>query len=1813
MPKRADCIRLRGVRQNNLKGFDLDLPIGRLTVVTGLSGAGKSSLVFETLHAEGQRRYVETFSPYTRQFMELLGRPAVDSIENIRPSIAIQQSNTVKSSRSTVGTITELCDYFKVWFANAATLHDPATGRPISDDSPQSAWKEILEAHRDETLFVTFEINKPDKLEWPEILESLGAQGYTRAIHKEALVRIEEICPSGLNGKDGLQVIQDRLTIQSKTRSRFIEAAQQAFAFGKGRLQLFDTTGGPLAEFTQGLSSPETGKTFRPATPALFSFNSPIGACPACRGFGRVIEIDDRLVIPDHRLSIDEGAIRAFQGGIYGASLRDLQRAAKKHKVRTHIPWSRLNKRELKFVMMGEPDHKPGGNKWYGVRRFFDWLNGNLYKMHVRVFLSKFRSYSLCPACQGARLQAEALNWKWQGRALPELYRKSVSELIEILEGAAPSLTQTGAGTGAGGNGRASPASERNSAFQGVLSRLCFLRDVGLGYLTLDRSSRSLSGGETMRVNLTSCLGSALTDTLFVLDEPSVGLHPRDMERLIDILRRLTGLGNTVVVVEHDEAVMRAADHLIEVGPEPGINGGRLTFEGSCAQILKSETRTGRFLSGREEIPVPGERRICPSDSKTLSISGASKHNIRDLSLRIPQQRLVCLSGVSGSGKSTLLNNVIYQNLLAQKGLSVEDPASIRDIESGLPLSEVVLIDQSPASKTPRATPASFTGAWDGIRKVFSKTEMAKAADMGPGYFSYNSSHGRCETCSGLGSERIEMQFLSDIYVPCETCEGRRFKDEALEITYNNRNIADIQEMDVTEALIFFSEHPGVVRPLQSLIDVGLGYLKLGQPLNTLSGGESQRLKLVRYLGRITPSGSASESRKKRSSPPLPGAVTGSNGRGGDHSALILIDEPTTGLHRADVKRLIAVFQKLVDAGRSLIVIEHNLDLLKVADWIVEMGPEAGPGGGRVVAQGTPEQIARAGCETASYLREALHEGRFGQNDNPDRLAKQATSNAQPIHLSAQNEALAVAEKQSSYNVPDSIFGVQTSAFPKRLSIKGAREHNLKNVSTEIDHNKVTVITGVSGSGKSSLAFDIIFAEGQRRFMESMSAYARQFVEQMPRAEVDELHGIAPTIAIEQRVTRGSRKSTVATITEVAQYLRLLYARIGIQHSPTSGEAVVRQSEAVLQKRLTHLLQEYQASDSKFKVEPGPTRQATNPVVSPEATFATLDLLYLCAPLLRGRKGHHGPLANWARDHGYSMLRIDGQLVPLDQFQKLDRYKEHDIDLVVAAFPRGKRPGVPAKAEAAYGRTLPSSLKEALKLGKGSALLLDGNGTTLSWLSTRRTDPATGEAYPELDPKHFSWNSPRGWCPACRGYGQLFDWMTKEDEENNPLKDRPHGAEDGEICPDCNGARLNKLSRAVRLALKKRRAPNAQGSTPSRKHSKLDVRSSIFDLPESASLPELLSLTPIQLIRALKSVKTTTRTKPILNELLPEIEERLRFMDRVGLGYLTLDRATATLSGGEAQRIRLAAQLGSNLSGALYVLDEPSIGLHARDNARLIESLKQLRERGNTLVIVEHDEATMRHADKIIDLGPAAGVHGGEIVASGTLAQIKRNKQSITGKYLRKGMTHPLRGSYRELPPPWSPRKKKSNESWISLQGAALRNLKGFDAQIPKRCLTVVCGVSGAGKSSLIRDLLKPLVKAAALAKAPKFTPKDLVTDQGRTSNAARRKPNKANIQSSKLDAAQFSKQPAMSLRPEQGATFKALHHANDARHVIEVDQSPIGKTPRSTPATYIGAFDIIRQIYARLPRPTRGAIPQAPSPSTPAEAAARPARAPDA
>jgi excinuclease ABC subunit A len=994
-------------------------------------------------------------------------------------------------------------------------------------------------------------------------------------------------------------------------------------------------------------------------------------------------------------------------------------------------------------------------------------------------------------------------------------------------------------------------------------------------------------------------------------------------------------------------------------------------------------------------------------------VNDATVNNLRDFSCSIPLGRLVGLCGVSGSGKSTLLHQVIGR----RDPESGDEATELKWVKFDQEPAEVALVDQSPATRTPRSNPALYVGAWDAIRTLLGNSAEAKAAGLTPSHFSFNAGEGRCERCGGAGWETVEMQFVSDVALPCPSCNGKRFRDEVLSFRYDGKSVGDLLAMSVTEARQFLGERTPASAQLACLEEVGLGYLSMGQPLTTLSGGEAQRLKLVRYLSKI-------DTRKS--------------------GALLLLDEPTTGLHREDVARLIGLLHRLTEAGHSLIVVEHHLDVLKSCDWLLEMGPEAGPAGGKLVAEGTPAVVAQAGTVTGRFL---------AQGD--DAFAPASTAAGKPR--------------------------------PTSISLRGAREHNLKDVSLEIPHGSLTVMTGVSGSGKSSLAFDILFAEGQRRFLECVSAYARQFVEQLPKPDIDSLTGLPPTVAIEQRVTRGSAKSTVATVTEVAQYLRVLFARAGVLHSPTTGEPLEEMTEDAVVR-----------------------------LVAKKAKSLKKGSLLIAAPLVRSRKGHHRPLAEWAETKGLRLLRCDGKLLKVDGFEGLDRYSEHDVDAVFGELRPDGLIRLPDETEESGEKALRTLVRQTLAAGKNACVLLAPDGHQVAYLSTSRSDPATGESFPEVDPKHLSWNSPRGWCPDCRGHGLEVTTFSSDEEESineNAIADRVGEA----VCPTCRGERLGPIGRSVKLAGPKGR---------------------------SLSLPGLLRLQPDESLAFLNGLKLEAREKAIVGALLPEIGARLRFLDSVGLGYLALDRGADTLSGGEAQRIRLAAQLGSTLSGALYVLDEPSIGLHPRDNDRLIGSLKDLRDRGNTVLVVEHDEDTMRAADLVVDMGPGAGVHGGTIVAQGTAAALEKRADSVTGRFLKEAIPHPLRGARRPVAGKGAPAE------WVRLKNASLRNLKGFDVQIPVGRLTVVCGVSGAGKSTLVTDLLAPAIRAAIAKKKDGLTGKEA------------------------LAAVSHDGKPA----------FTTLSGLKGFRQLVVVDQEPIGKTPRSTPATYIGAWDLIRERLASLP-----------------------------
>jgi excinuclease ABC subunit A len=972
---RVPMIRLRGVRHNNLKNFDLDLPTRELIVVTGLSGSGKSSLAFDTLFAEGQRRYIETFSPYARQFFDRMDKPQVDRIDGIPPAIAIEQRNAVKTTRSTVGTMTELTDYMKVLWPQVARLHCRQCGQPVRKDSPGTIWADVNgRAGNGHEVLVTFDLPLSERLSMSETLALVAKQGYQRLLVAGAVVRLEEALVRQNGTPKGITVVQDCVKMAHSNRARFAEACEQAYHFGKGRFTihwLAESKITAAALYSSSYHCAACDIAYREPSSALFSFNHPVGACAACRGFGRIITIDYQRAIPDRSLTLARGAVRPWQTGQGAECQRDLARMCRHSGIPMDVPFHQLRREHQERVINGDPDYGKDEEHewpraWYGVKGYFRWLESKAYKMHVRVLLSRYRAYSPCPECKGARFQPETLLYKAQTEAglitLAEFYQLPIGRALDL----ATELKLGG------------EADHADLALAEVRSRLQYLVDVGLGYLTLDRPTRSLSGGETERVNLTTCLGTRLVNTLYVLDEPSVGLHARDTERLVQILKALRDAGNTVVVVEHEASVMRAANRIVDLGPGHGEGGGEVVCNGTFAEVTRCRRSiTGQYLSGARRSEIPARR---PIDETTprLTIAGANDHNLKNITVEIPLGRFVCLTGVSGSGKTTLARDVLVPQLQArfsrrctredeQENEETEPTSAARgtSVTGHEDLRQVVLVDQSALGKTPRSNPAVYIGAFDAIRELFADSDLARQRGLSPSAFSFNSTQGQCERCRGAGFEKIEMQFLSDVYIRCPDCNGRRYRPHILEVKLkaslpeekvSEWSIADFLEASVDTTLLLllsFMDKPAarrVATRLKLLQDVGLGYLRLGQPVNTLSGGESQRLKLIRHLADIADVGFAECG-----------------------PALFVLDEPTTGLHFEDVRVLLTVLQRLVESGNSLLVIEHNLDVIKSADWVIDLGPDAGERGGELVARGTPEQIADTpGSHTGTALREVL-------------------------------------------------------------------------------------------------------------------------------------------------------------------------------------------------------------------------------------------------------------------------------------------------------------------------------------------------------------------------------------------------------------------------------------------------------------------------------------------------------------------------------------------------------------------------------------------------------------------------------------------------------------------------------------------------------------------------------------------------------------------------------------------------------------------------------------------------------------------------
>jgi len=1527
-----NTLKIRGAAENNLKNLDIDLPHDKFITISGLSGSGKSTLAFDTIYAEGGRRYIETFSPYTRQYLDRLEEPKMVSMEGVRPALALEQRNRVSNSRSTVGTVTDINEFLKLLFSRISIPYCTNCNSDVKGYRPEQILNEILETiDKSETIYLGFKLNISPKAEIGEILKVIESEGYLRfySLQSERILRGEEYL---INDGRELIVIVQRFRGEY---AQLLSAINHALTVGRGEVYLIEELKGKFSfkNYTESVVCPTCKEVFPPAKPYFFSFNSPLGACSSCNGFGQVLSVAEELVI-DEEKSIKNGAVSCW--GKTSPEYKKLLQFCEKGEIPITLAWSEMKAAHRKLIFSGGTLNSL---KFKGVEEWFTALLKKRHKLHVRVFLARYRREFPCHACHGSRLQPLGSKYRVWGDDIQKFWSQPIEKLKLKFENH---------------HNKNEKDDSVKIPFQEILTRLKYLEEIGVGYLTLNRVTKSLSGGEFQRVNLTSILGASLTNSTIVLDEPTIGLHPSDTERLIRSARLLRDRGNTVIVVEHDREMIRASDIVVDIGPNAGKEGGEIVYNGEPSGLKHGHT--AEYLNRKH---IPKYRTTLSGFKSFIKIKKAHAHNLKNVTVQFPHNAISVVTGISGSGKSSLIQECL---------------ATGRDCElTGTDGFEIVAVDQQPVGRTPRANIGTYSGIWDIVREQLALTAESIQLGFSKSTFSFNVDGGRCPFCSGAGYNRIEMQFLPDVFVTCDVCNGERFQDAVLGVKLYGLTVSELLGVTVDDLAVYVEKNfdesvkKKVLNLTAPLIKFGLGYLRVGHSLNQLSGGEAQRLKLATYL------------------------------QEGAKNKLFLLDEPTTGLHPKNVRDLIEGLDQIVKEGNSIIVIEHNLDLIYNSDWIVDLGPGGGEYGGELIVAGELENVLAKKENQKSLTISALL-GEVGKI---------------PIKVP---------------NVP-AYFELP----PDRISVVKAKEHNLKDVSLEIPHQKITVITGVSGSGKSTLAFDIIYSEGQRRFIDSLSPYARQFIKQLKRAEVERVVGIPPTVAVSQKTAPPIGISTVATTTELYQFLRLLYSKIGLQLCPDHQLPISTfSSEQILQE----FIEKYHGKR-----------------------------IWLRAPVIQGRKGNYTELFRRALKSGLDTAYIDGKYVEIYDELRLERNKIHWISLVVATL----------KVDKGNPSLLLEGINQALALSGGTLeLVCDDRYNAPTIYSTDRICPKCHRGFRPLDPQDFSFRSNRGVCEKCRGYGQV------ENKKGISVK-----------CNECGGARISQIGRDV-----------------------------IFN---ERRIFELTAMRAAELRSFFANANYSRREKTIAQPILKEINHRLDIIESVGLEYLSLDRDSHTLSGGESQRLRLARTLGAPLSGVCYIFDEPSIGLHSQDHASLLRTLEEVRDQGNTVIVVEHDEDTIRAADYILDFGPVGGSKGGQLLAEGTVDEIEANPNSVTGKALLARTN----GEFLAV----NGRSLKKSE-FLELKDCSDNNLKAINVKFPIGALTTVVGVSGAGKSSLVFGSLKTKILA---------------------------------------DLAKKSKRELM--QQQDGVT-----------KLLEIDQSSIGRTPASIPASFLGILTEIRDLFSGVP-----------------------------
>lgn len=1653
--KLSQEILLQGVKVHNLKEISLTLQKRQLILFTGVSGSGKSSLAFDTLYAEGQRAYVESLSLHARRRMEQMAKADVTLIEGMTPSIAIDQKKEGRSPRSTVGTISGIYDFLRLLYARIGTPFCPVSHEAVQPLSESEIIEKIATSFPDRTKIILFApCFKGKKGENKELFSDLARLGYTRVRLDGRIIDLSDEPDINPDEPHDIDYIIDRMELSKENLGRLTEGVKRALELGKGNLSVQHHSSKEEISLSEHGYSPSSGLFYPKLEPHDFSFNHPKGACPSCQGLGTDLQfIEEKVIDPEKSISQDCCLVASSAQTVrYGNIYANL---AKIYRFSLSTPWKKLSREAKQVFLYGSEKkwlrmefvHPETKKRW---EEFVSWkgaLNeakerflaakSEFYKAKYRVYLKE----GLCQQCQGARIGAFAAATQLYGKKIAEITAQPIEDSLSFFQ----KLTLT-----------PKEALIGEEIVKEIIERLKLLEQVGLPYLSLDRISTTLSGGEMQRIRLASQIGSGLVDTTYILDEPSIGLHPTDNKKLIATLQALRDKGNTVIVVEHDAETIREADHIVDIGPFAGEKGGQILFQGSYEELLQAKNSlTADYLSGRKKIAIPKQRR--KGAKEKITIVEPSHHNLREKRIDIPLGMLVAITGISGSGKSSLIMEILYpalSNLINKSSLPV---GKHKEITGANQIEKIIAIDQSSIGRTPRSNPATYTKVFDEIRDLFSALPESRALGFSPGRFSFNVKEGSCPHCNGMGMVSIDMDFLVEEWSSCPQCTGKRFDEQTLSVHYKGKTIHDILEMTILDASQFFQAIPSIKRKLDVLLQVGLEYLRLGHPSPLLSGGEAQRIKLAKELSRP------------------------SHGK-----SLYILDEPTTGLHFYDMDKLLQILQELVNKGNSVVVIEHNMDLVKAADWIIDLGPQGGSGGGLVVAQGTPEAVAKQKSATSLALQEALF---------PVPLPEKQKKREQEQHYS--------------------------------ITIRGAKQNNLKNLSLSIPRGKITICTGPSGSGKSSLAIDTLYAEGKRRYEETLSSYARQFIKPTAKPLFDEIEGLSPAIAIEQKIHAGNPRSTVGTLTEVYDYLRILYSYLGTAYCPETGE------------KIESITKEY-AADKLLSLEEGTRLHILSPISLPKnSTFEEWKELW--------------------QKRGFLRLRLNNSYYELDDAIPYDKQKKNSLFLVIDRL---------IVKQQSRSRLL-EAIEKAADLSKGefvAALEAKDLFFNLSFAVVK-----TGKSYPPLTPHSFSFNTQEGMCPECLGLGveygidllhkkewsrltplqliqelwkdytsppalQLFTAFLKEQkiDPQTPLYQLSEkqistllfGSTSSPSLYAFRGIQpvLAKLAKESSTAIRESLLPILQTSDcPSCKGSRLNPLARNVRL-QNLTLPELTALPIKEAYHFLLSVK---KSPSFLEEPLRQARERLRFLLQIGLDYLSINRSAPTLSSGEHQRIRLARQLGSGLTGCLYILDEPTTGLHPVDISQLNQALLNLKEIGNTLLLVEHDPETIAIADRIIDFGPLAGKAGGQITAQGTVEEIKNNPHSLTGSYLSGKKSLSI------------PQKRRKAKNHIHIRNASLHNLKNLNLQFPLGAISCITGPSGCGKSTLLTDLIQPAVERALNARPAK--------------------------ESVELFDCRFS----------------GLDKINK---LVVLDQNPIGHTIRADVSTYTELLAPLRHLFASLP-----------------------------